>query len=417
MSGPRRRGGEVPDLFESRDATAARVAARSVVAAPGATPETAASVTSVARSAKDVLEGAILPLWVRGEVTDFKAHRNGHWYFCLRDESSQLRCVVWARDNVRVPVPPTDGVQIAARGQLSVYTARGEMQFTVTSLQPAGEGERRAAVERTLRALREDGLLAPERKRPLPRFPRRIAVVTSPDGAAVRDIIAVARRRAPSVEIIIVAARVQGDGAPETLCEALAALGRWRAADIVIIGRGGGGREDLHAFDDERVARALAACHAPTISAVGHEVDVSVCDLVADVRAATPSAAAEAAVGVEAELRERIAVLGDLVRDGALRRVRTARGALGEAARQTRGAAVRVHERSAARVQAAAGRLHALSPLATLGRGYAVARAVDGGRVLATAAEVRVAGWFDLVMRDGVVRARTDDARDEPGGA
>jgi exodeoxyribonuclease VII large subunit len=413
--GSRRRGGEAPDLFASLDATAARVASRA--AAPGATPETAASVTSVARTARELLEGAILPLWVRGEVTDFKAHRNGHWYFCLRDESSQLRCVVWSRDNARIAVPPTDGVQINARGHLTVYTARGDLQFTVSSLQPAGEGERRAAVERTLRLLREEGLLAPERKRPLPRFPRRIAVVTSPDGAAVRDIIAVARRRAPSVEIIVVAARVQGEGAPETLCDALASLARWGAADIVIIGRGGGGREDLHAFDDERVARALAASHAPTISAVGHEVDTSICDLVADLRAATPSAAAEAAVGVEAELRERIAVLGDLIRDGTLRRMRTARGVLADAARATRIAAVRVHERRAARVQAAAGRLHALSPLATLGRGYAVARGRDGGRVLATAAEVRAAGRFDLVLRDGLVRARTDDAPDATGGA
>jgi exodeoxyribonuclease VII large subunit len=401
----RRTGSAAPDLFDAFAADAAAVAADALYAhVPGATAATAATVTSVTRTAKDLLEGAFLPLWVRGEVTDFKAHRNGQWYFCLRDEASQMRCVVWSKEAARMGTPPVDGTQVAARGQLTVYATRGEMQFVVTALDAIGQGRRRATVERTLRALERDGLLAPERKRPLPPFPRCIAVVTSPDGAAVRDIIAVARRRSPSTEIVVVGARVQGEGAPETLCQALAAVERWGRADIVIIGRGGGGHDDLWAFDDERVARALAACRAPTISAVGHEVDLSVCDLVADLRAPTPSAAAEAAVPIEAEARARLAALGDSVRDGAIRQVRAAHTTLTRAARHTRTAA----ERRTARLTAAAGRLNALSPLATLGRGYAVARVPDGGPPLTSVEQFAPGGRFDLLLRDGVVRARTE---------
>jgi exodeoxyribonuclease VII large subunit len=405
MSGSRR----PPDLFDAFAANAAAVAADALYAhVPGATPATAASVSSITRTAKDLLEGAFLPLWVRGEVTDFKAHRNGHWYFSLRDDASQLRCVVWSREASRMRVPLADGMQVAALGQLTVYPTRGDMQFVITALDPIGQGMRRAAVERTLRALDRDGLLAPERKRPLPLRPRCVAVVTSPDGAAVRDIIAVARRRAPSIEIVVVAARVQGEGAPDTLCDALAAVDRWGRADVVIIGRGGGGRDDLWAFDDERVARALAACAVPTISAVGHEVDLSVCDLVADLRAPTPSAAAEAAVPVEAEARERLAALGAALQDGAIRRLRRANDTLIRTARHARAAALRVGERRTARLTTAAGQLNALSPLATLSRGYAVARAADGGPTLTSVDQFTPGGRFDLLLRDGTVRARTE---------
>jgi exodeoxyribonuclease VII large subunit len=409
VSAFRRRGGSPPDLFDAYAADAAAIAADAVYAhVPGASPATAASVSSITRTAKDLLEGAFVPLWVRGEVTDFKAHRNGHWYFYLRDETAQLRCVVWSRDGARMRVAPVDGTQVVARGQLTVYPSRGDMQFVVSEIDAIGQGMRRAAVERILRSLDRDGLLAPERKRPLPAFPRCIAVVTSPDGAAVRDIIAVARRRAPSIEIVVVPARVQGDGAPEALCHALGAVRRWGQADVVIIGRGGGGHDDLWAFDDERVARALAASEAPTISAVGHEVDLSVCDLVADVRAPTPSAAAEAAVPLEADARERLAALGAALSDLTMRRMRRAHESLARSARSARGAALRVGERRTDRLTALAGRLNALSPLATLGRGYAVAREVDGGATLTSVAQFEPGGRFDLLLRDGVVKARAE---------
>jgi exodeoxyribonuclease VII large subunit len=411
---PRHRSG-VPDLFDPsafQEQFGRRVQepvpVRKKEEAPGESPASATTIGELTQTARDVIEGAFPPLWVRGEVTDFKAHRNGHWYFCLRDESAQIRCVVWSRDAVRIVGVPADGMQVVARGQLTVYPARGEMQFAVTAIEAVGDGARRAAVERTLRALDRDGLLAPERKRALPAFPRRVAVVTSPDGAAVRDIIAVTKRRAPSVEIIVVAARVQGEGAPQALCAALAAVGRWGAADLVIIGRGGGGREDLWAFDDERVARAVAACRAPTISAVGHEVDLTVCDLVADLRAPTPSAAAEAAVPVEDAVRGRVRELGEALQVAAVERVRRAHDGLTRSARAVRVAALRDGERRVGRVQAAAARLHALSPMATLARGYAVAREIGGGATKGSVADFAGGERFELLLRDGTVQARVE---------
>ncbi|HET7458274.1 MAG TPA: exodeoxyribonuclease VII large subunit, partial [Gemmatimonadaceae bacterium] len=239
---------------------------------PGASPVSAVSVAALTRTAKDVLEGAFVPLWVRGEVSDFKAHRNGHWYFCLRDDSAQVKCVVWSRDRRNMPAPPDDGMQVVALGQLTVYSARGDLQFAVHSMEAQGDGLWRKALEITRATLLAEGLLEPERKRPIPRFPRRIAVVTSPDGAALHDIVSVVRRRHAAVEIVVVPSKVQGDGAPEELCAALDSVARWSDADVVILGRGGGAREDLWAFNDIRVARAISACPIPVISAVGHEV-------------------------------------------------------------------------------------------------------------------------------------------------
>lgn len=409
---PRPRLGSQADLFTPLNSAAfdaSEAAAAALAPVPGATPAAATSVSALTRLVRDVLEGTFLPLWVRGEVTDFKAHRNGHWYFCLRDESSQVRCVVWSREAARIPTPPADGQQVAVRGQLTVYPARGEMQFAVSAVEALGNGPRRRIADRTLRALDADGLLDPARKRPLPRWPQRLAVVTSPDGAAIRDIVAVVRRRAPSVQVVIVPARVQGDNAPDALCAALEAIGRWGEADVVIIGRGGGGKEDLLAFDDEQVARAVAGCPVPTISAVGHEIDVTICDLVADVRAATPSAAAEAAVPVEADLLAALRALGDEIAAGAARRLRRAQSAFGHASRGLKRGTTLALERRAARLDTVTRHVHALSPLRTLERGYAVAREIDGGRALTRTAQFHPGDPFDLTLADGVVRARVEE--------
>ncbi|HEX6058421.1 MAG TPA: exodeoxyribonuclease VII large subunit [Gemmatimonadaceae bacterium] len=379
-------------------------------AVPGASPASAIPVSLLTQTAREVLEGAFVPIWVRGEVTDFKAHRNGHWYFCLRDDAAQLRCVVWARDQRRIPAAPDEGMQVTALGQLTVYAARGEMQLTVKAMEAEGDGLWRKAVERTLAALERDGLLAAERKRPLPRHPRRIAIVTSPSGAAVRDIIAVARRRSPGVEIVVVAAKVQGDGAPEEICLALDRVARWRDADVVIVGRGGGGREDLWAFNDERVARAVAACPVPVVSAVGHEVDVTVCDLVADARAATPSAAAEACVPLRDAVAGELRALADAMRAGMRWRTDDARQRLRLAARDATRLAERLAERRRAGLEHAAARLHALSPLATLDRGYAIARDASG-RTLGRRADFAPGGAFTLRVRDGIVDAVAGAAR------
>lgn len=358
-------------------------------------------------TARDVLEGAFMPLWVRGEVSDFKAHRNGHWYFCLRGEDAQLKCVAWSRERRRIPAPPDDGMQIVALGRLTVYPARGEMQFSVTRMEAEGDGLWRKALELTRARLQADGLLDPARKRMLPRYPRRIAVITSRDGAALRDIYAVAQRRCPSVEIVLVPAAVQGDSAPESLCFALDQVARWGDVDLVIIGRGGGAREDLWAFNDERVARALATCPVPTISAVGHEIDMSICDLVADLRAPTPSAAAEAAVPVQSELRERLRMSAQTLGALAAERLASARARAADHSRVLALDAGRRVERRRLQLESSGRRLHALSPLATLDRGYAILRTIDG-RTVRSVDGIEPGTHVEVVLRDGIAAATVD---------
>ena len=380
---------------------------------PGATPRSAIAVSTLTQTVKDVVEGAFIPLWVRGEISDFKSHRNGHWYFALRDRSSQLRCVVWSRDQRGFPAAPDDGMQVTALGQIGVYASRGEMQFTVRRMEAEGDGLRRKALEASRARLEADGLLDPARKRPLPRYPRHVAIVTSGSGAAVRDVIAVLRRRAPGVQLVVAHAAVQGESAPRELCAALERVARWGEADLVIIARGGGSREDLWAFNNERVARMLAASPVPTISAVGHEVDTSLCDLVADLRAPTPSAAAEAAAMSHSEIRLTVRnlhrclvqAMDDRIHDRRVRAERAARllGAVTQA---------RVRTRSE-RLGALSGKLNALSPLATLERGFAVPRN-KAGRTLSSVEEFDVDRSFVLRVRDGEIEAVTRSVKRLP---
>lgn len=383
--------------------------------APGSSPESAIAVHTLTSAAKDLVEGAFPPLWVRGEISDFKAHRNGHWYFSLRDANAQIKCVVWSAQTRRIPAPPDDGMQVLAKGQMTVWPVRGDLQFSVTNIDAEGDGLWRKALELTRKRLEVDGLLDPARKRPLPRFPRRIVVITSPDGAALHDIVKVSRGRSPDVEIVVIAAKVQGEGAPEELIAAIERVGRWPNADLLIIGRGGGAREDLWAFNDERVARALAFCPIPTISGVGHEVDITICDLVADVRAATPSAAAELAVPSRRELAAHVRSLAGRLQNGAKRRQDRGVAALNRVKSRLSLGAVRVAERRRARLETATAQLHALSPLATLQRGYAVARDLTGA-TLSKAAQFTQAAEFDLWVSDGIVRAIVQNTRALPPG-
>ncbi|MEP6780510.1 MAG: exodeoxyribonuclease VII large subunit, partial [Gemmatimonadaceae bacterium] len=326
----------------------------SVDTSPGGSQESAITVHTLTTAAKDLIEGAFPPLWVRGEVSDFKAHRNGHWYFALRDANAQMKCVIWSSATKRIPAAPDDGMQVLARGQMTVWPVRGDLQFSVTALEAEGDGLWRKALELTRLRLERDGLLDASRKRALPKFPRRIVVITSPDGAAFHDIVKVARGRSPEVEIVIVAAKVQGDGAPEELVAAIERVGRWMDADILIIGRGGGAREDLWAFNDERVARALANCPIPTISGVGHEVDITICDLVADFRAATPSAAAEMAVPSRRELAAHIRHLGARMAGSVLRKHERGAAQLTRVKSRLSLGAVRVVERRRSRLESSA---------------------------------------------------------------
>jgi exodeoxyribonuclease VII large subunit len=376
-------------------------------------------VSAVNLVAQQLVEGAVRPLWVKGEVVDFKPYRSGHWYFTLRDATSQLRAVVWSSDQYRIAAPPDEGMEVLAYGQLTVYPKRGDLQLRVTALEAHGDGLRRKALDRAVQSLKRDGLLDPSRKRRLPRFPRCVGVVTSPDSAALHDIIAVARRRAPGLRIVVAAARVQGDGAREELCAALDRLRRWGKADVVIVGRGGGAKEDLSAFNDERVARALAACKAPTVSAVGHEIDVTLCDLVADHRAPTPSAAAEAAVPLHASEEERLRALAQTIAACARRKIHQANSRLTRAGAVTRRSAVRAAERSHSKLDRLAGHIHALSPLATLARGFAVARDADG-RTLSRVEAFSPGTPFELLVRDGRIAAlaqRVIAAREDEQGA
>jgi exodeoxyribonuclease VII large subunit len=377
---------------------------------PGASAESAVAISTLSSLVKDVVEGAVPPLWVRGEVTGFKPHRNGHWYFTLRDAEAQMKCVIWARDARRLPAPPDEGMQVAAFGRLSVFAARTEVQLSISRLEAEGDGLWRKAFDEARARLEADGLLAPERRRPLPTDPRVLAVITSPDGAALHDIIAVARQRDPGVDIVVVPSAVQGEGAPDELVRALDRVARWGGADLVIVGRGGGSREDLWCFNDERVARAVAACPVPTISAVGHEVDISLTDLVADVRAATPSNAAEIAVPVRAD---RVAALGRLrprLASALAQRARRARADLTRAGRDLAVGARRVVEIRRAVVERHAASIDALSPLRTLARGYAVAQSADG-RPRTALADFAPGDEFSLRVRDGIVHAQTLDVR------
>lgn len=419
--GPRRASPpDAPDLFDAPDAASRPRTTRRREASPnagdGASPESAITVSTLTRTAKDIVEGAFPPLWVRGEIANFSAHRNGHWYFSLRDSMARVRCVMWATDARRLPAAPDDGMQVSAFGRMSVYPAQGEMHLIVVALEATGDGLWRKALDQSIKRLTAEGLLDPTRKRRVCAHPRRIAVVTSPDGAALRDIIAVVKRRCPIVEIVVVPARVQGDGAARELVAAIRRVSRWRDVDTVIVGRGGGSREDLWVFNDERVARALAACAIPTISAVGHEVDVSLCDLVADLRAATPSAAAEAAVPVLADVRARLATRSSDLRVALERRAMRARRQFEETAHDMRDALERLTARRRGRLEIAAGRLDALSPLATLGRGWALASDEDG-RTLTSAAQFERGRAFRLRLRDGHVGARTESTTVTPSPA
>jgi exodeoxyribonuclease VII large subunit len=372
----------------------------------GFAPDRPASVSDLVLETRALVESGLHPLWVRGEISDFKCHRNGHWYFCLRDDAAQIKCVVWSRDQRGLPAPPDDGMQVVLYGQMTVYAARGDLQLKVTRIEAEGDGLWRKAMEQTLSKLRREGLLEESRKRPIPQFPKRIAVVTSPDGAAVRDIVAVLRQRNSGVQLVVCPAKVQGEGAAGEITAAIRRVGRWGRADVLIVGRGGGGKEDLWAFNDERVARAVAECPIPVISAVGHEVDITVCDAVADLRAATPSAAAAAACVARDEIERAFALARRDLSEAISSRVRGARLELDGVRKRIGQMCERIVVAKRSEIGTAAGRLNALSPLATLSRGYAVARDTDGG-ALTSVQQFKRGLEFELLLHDGSVGAET----------
>ena len=257
------------------------------------------------RAVRRMLEGTYHEIWVEGEVAGFKLHTSGHRYFDLRDPGATLSCVMWRGTAQRTSPPLADGRRVRCRGTLTIWEGGGRFQMTVQLVEPAGAGDIAARIEELKRKLQQEGLTAPERKRPLPRIPQKLGVVTSLAGAALRDVLKVLARRVP-VPVIVADCKVQGEGAPASIVAALERVARRPGIDAIIVTRGGGSAQDLMAFNDEAVARALAACPVPVITAVGHEVDVTVADLVADLRAATPSEAAERAVPTRADVADRL---------------------------------------------------------------------------------------------------------------
>ena len=266
------------------------------------------SVSELNAAIRATLDAEFQDVWVSGEISGLKLAQSGHYYFTLKERESQVRCVAFRSSHRYWKFKPQDGLAVLARGRIDVYEARGEYQLLVELMEPQGLGALQLAFEQLKKKLASEGLFAAERKRALPRFPRRIGIVTSPRGAAIADMLHILTRRFPGLHIRLYPALVQGEGSVEEVCRGIAYFSRSGWAELVIAGRGGGSLEDLWTFNEEAVARAIAACSVPVISAVGHETDVTIADYVADLRAPTPSAAAELAVPLLDDLLERIAV-------------------------------------------------------------------------------------------------------------
>ena len=390
------------------------------------------TVSQLTAAVKGLLEGSPLlrDFWVAGEISNFKHHTSGHMYFTLKDEGATLRCVIFRSRAQSLPFRPANGMKVLLRGQIGVFERDGAYQCYGQEMVPAGLGSLHLAFEQLKERLAAEGLFSEAIKRPLPRLPRRVALVTSPTGAALRDMIRIAARRCPSVELVLVPALVQGPEAPPSIVQALRWAALAAAADVVIVARGGGSLEELWAFNDEAVARAIRACPLPVVSGVGHETDFTIADFAADRRAPTPSGAAELVIPDRAALRAEVAALQAAARQALQGRVRqqrlrlralVSRGPLSRpeaafSAHRTRLTHATVRLEAAGRARAGeargrwaalAGRLEALSPLAVLSRGFAVARRLDGA-IIRRPAEAPVGEPIEVLLAEGRLRARVE---------
>jgi exodeoxyribonuclease VII large subunit len=366
------------------------------------------SVGQLSESISRLIAHHPMPMWVRGEVVQCKVWSSGHWYFTLRDKRSQVKCCMWRMNAERGGKPPADGTEVFVLARPELHPEKGQFQLIVSRMIPtAMMGRQQQELERVRAALQLDGLFAPSRKRPVPQYACTLALVTSPDGAAVHDVVTVTRKRWPCAKVLVVGARVQGDGAVDDLVRALRLVNRIRGLDVCIVGRGGGGREDLAAFNSEPVCRALAEVRVPTISAVGHEIDISLTDLVADLRAATPSAAAELAVSNRHDVLRLVDDLAVRLASGLSGRTRLATERLARTADRLQTGVEAVLSSSHNHADRLAAQLEALSPLRVLGRGYAVPFGEDG-RVLKRTGDFVKDTAFRLRVADGAVRARVE---------
>jgi len=412
------------------------------------------TVSELTAEIKDVVERGFAGVWVEGEVVGFR-NFGGNWYFGLNDGTSQVKCICWKGTNFRVRFEPKDGLTVRIRGRLTFWEKKGELKLTVDSLEPSGEGALRAAFEQIKARLETEGLFADERKRPIPFFPRRVGVITSKSGAAFHDIVHVLTRRARSVSIILAPSLVQGEGAADSIRRAVVAMNRYSLAasnriDVLIVGRGGGSAEDLWAFNDEALARAIRDSKIPVISAVGHEIDWTICDHVADLRAATPSAAAELVAAREEDIfatlharHERLAGVMEMKRfavdarlDNATSELQTSfAGLVQTATSRFSDIAARLTPATLKAKAAAAGnvlgmldqrraaavdrglkarneklnvemaKLNALSPLGVLTRGYSITQTEDG-RVLRDATTTKQGDNLKIRLERGKLNAQ-----------
>jgi len=369
---------------------------------PAATAEEALSISEVTMRIKRAVESSLSSLWVAGEITDIARPRSGHLYFTLKDERSQLRGVMWKSVAERLPFDLDDGQSLLCYGDIEVYAARGTVQMIVKKCQPQGMGALQLALAQLQSKLESEGLFAPERKRRLPRVPRRIAIITSPTGAAIRDFLQAAASRHAGVEIILIPASVQGPGSVEQLVEGIKVAHRLDPLpDVLIVSRGGGSLEDLWSFNEERFVRMLARSRIPTVSAVGHEIDVTLSDLVADVRALTPTDAASRVLPDRDALVDVLDTLDATMRRSMFRRIEGHRQRLGwiesrpifhnpfelvlhrsglidEFDERAHSIMRRRLEKQRGRLQQLAASVSALSPLSVLTRGYSVTQNEDG---------------------------------------
>lgn len=290
----------------------------------------ALSVSELTAHLRRLIEGSFGDVIVEGEISNFRRHSSGHWYFSLKDEYASIRCASFRMQNRFIRVKPEDGMNVRVRGRLSLYEVRGEYQLVVDFIDPAGTGSLQLAFDQLKAKLATEGLFDTSRKRPLPLLPRCVGVVTSPTGAAVRDILRIIRRRTQVIRILVAPARVQGDGAANEIVRAINLLNSCAEVDVIVVGRGGGSIEDLWCFNEESVARAIYASRAPVISAVGHETDFTIADFVADIRASTPSAAAEMVAKARDDISARINALDDRLSKTIRYRLLEARSRLSE---------------------------------------------------------------------------------------
>jgi exodeoxyribonuclease VII large subunit len=392
------------------------------------------SVSDLTREVKTLLEEAFGRVCVVGEVSNFKRHPpSGHWYLTLKDSGAQLRAAMFRGSNQRVKFEVKDGMKVIARGRIGVYEQRGDYQLYIEELQPEGIGPLELAFRQLKEKLSGKGYFDPERKKPIPTFPRRIVLVTSPSGAAVRDMLEILSRRWPAVDIWICPVPVQGDGAAEKIAEGIRFVNGLSGVDLIIVARGGGSLEDLWAFNEECVAQAIFESHIPVISGVGHETDYTIADMVADLRAETPSAAAMTAVRDWRDEEKKLRHIEQRLRDRLNRQLEASRQRLNEFANRPcfRRPLDRIHaleeqlddtgerlaraawlglERTKQRMEAVAARLESLSPLNVLARGYSLTRKEDDQSVVRRFDQVRPGERIVTLLQAGRLVSRVEEA-------